>query len=83
MAAQTKGVIMHTEFQQGNRDGKADFETQSRMHNNIKMKLCEYMGWIILAKHRDEWRAVVSSVMKVKAKKDDWRFLTGGFTGSV
>jgi hypothetical protein len=53
------------------------------MHNNIKMKLCEYMGWIILAKHRDEWRAVVSSVMKVKAKKDDWRFLTGGFTGSV
>jgi len=41
------------------------------------------MEWIILAKHRDEWRAVVSSVMDVKIKKDDWSFLTGRFAGSV
>jgi hypothetical protein len=41
------------------------------------------MDWIILAKQREEWRAVVSSVMMVKVKKDAWSFLTGGFTGSV
>ena len=57
------------------------------MHNNIKVNLngiwCGCMEWIILAKHRDEWRAVVSSVMDVKIKKDDWSFLTGRFAGSV
>lgn len=41
------------------------------------------MNWIILAKHRDEWRAVVSSIMNVKVKKDAWSFLTGRFTCSV
>jgi len=57
------------------------------MHSNIKMNLngiwCECMEWIILGRHRDEWRAVVSSVMKVKVKEDAWSFLTVRFTGSV
>jgi len=57
------------------------------MHNNIKMYLngiwYECMDWIILAKHRDEWRAVVSSLMKINVTKDARTFLTGRFTGSV
>ena len=57
------------------------------MYNNIKMNVneiwLECMEWIILTKHRDEWRAVVISVMNVKVKKDAWSVLTGRFTCSV
>jgi hypothetical protein len=35
------------------------------------------MDWVILAKYRGEWRAVVDSVMNFKVQKDAWSFLAG------
>jgi hypothetical protein len=41
-----------------------------RWMDNIKMDLreirCDYMDWIDLARDRDQWRALVSTVMNVR-----------------
>jgi hypothetical protein len=43
----------------------------SRWEDNIKMGLnetgCEGLEWMNLAQHRDNWRAVVNTVMNLRA----------------
>jgi hypothetical protein len=34
------------------------------------------MDWINRDKHRDDWQAVVGSVMNIKVRQDAWSFLT-------
>jgi hypothetical protein len=40
------------------------------------------MDWIDLAEDRDQWRALVNTVMKLRVPKNDGKFLSSCTTGS-
>jgi hypothetical protein len=54
--------------------------------NNIKMNIRERgwggMDWIDMAQDRDQWRALVSTVMKLRVPKNAVRFLSSLTIGS-
>jgi hypothetical protein len=55
----------------GKPEGKSPLgRLRSRLEDNIKMDLTELgkggMDWIDLAKDRDDWRALVNTVMKLR-----------------
>jgi hypothetical protein len=53
--------------------------------DNIKMDLREkgwgYMNWICLAQDRDQWRALLSTVMNLRIPNNVGRFLSSFTTG--
>jgi hypothetical protein len=59
-----------------------------RWVDNIKMDLREVgwdgMGWIDLAQDRDQWRALVNTIMNLRVPQDAGKFLSsctiGGFS---
>jgi hypothetical protein len=62
-----------------------------KWEDNIKLDLenigWDVMGWIALAQDRDQWRAVVNTVMNLRVPQNVGKFLssctTGGFPRSV
>jgi hypothetical protein len=40
------------------------------------------MGWIALAKYRDQWRALVNTVMNLRVPQNAGKFLSGCTLGS-
>jgi hypothetical protein len=54
---------------------------ESRWVNNIKMVLRETgrdgMNWIVLAQHRDQWRALVNTVINLRFPLSGGKFMSG------
>ena len=70
----------------GKPEGKRPLERpRRRWEDNIKMDLQEVRGgcgdWMKLVQDRDRWRALVSTVMKLRVPKNAGSFLTGCRTG--
>jgi hypothetical protein len=55
--------------------------------DNIKMNLRDIgwrgMDWIDLAQDRDQWRALVNTVMKLQVPQTFWKFLSSCTTGGL
>jgi hypothetical protein len=54
--------------------------------DNIKMNLREIewdvMVWIDLAQERDQWRALMNTVMNIRVPENAWNFLSNCTIGS-
>jgi hypothetical protein len=89
-ACSTKGETRNTyRILVGKPEGRRPLGRQRRRWvDNIKMDLREVEGdgmdWIDLAQDRDQWRAVMNTVLNFRVSKKDGKFLnsckTGGFS---
>jgi hypothetical protein len=66
-----KGRVMHVEICMGKPEGKKPLgRPRRKWEDNIKMDLLEIglgvMDWIDLPENRDQWRALVNTVMNLR-----------------
>jgi hypothetical protein len=70
----------------GEPEGKRLLERRCRWVNNIKIDLRETgwdgMDWMDLVQDRDQWRALVNTVMNLRIPQNAGKFLSGCTTGS-
>jgi hypothetical protein len=72
----------------GKPEGKRPLgRTRRRWEDNIRMDLREIgwggVDWIDLAQDRDQWRALVNTVMNLRVPKNVGKFLSGCATGRL